>query len=271
VAALARRAVSRPPAVEAARVAALPAPAPLGAASPRPAVLAAPVEAPGAAAMGQEAASPLLALAAARVAAPPAAAMEREAAAWRRPAQAVAALRVAAPLAAASESEAVWRRRVRAAVAARVAAPLAATALRAACSPRVGPAQVLAQQGAVRPAEVAGVPAALPLPWAAVEQAAPTARAPVEMAVVPRKAGWLAAASSLLSGPVLPFRDSQAAYPAVAGREEPLLGLAAVRERQRPEPSAVFRVLLEARHLLPSAAHWGANGTSSVRAAAFPA
>src|SRR5436853_581145 len=81
----------------------------------------------------------------------------------------------AAPLASASVREAAWQRRVRAAVTARVAVQLVATALRAACSRRVQPAprvvaqpaQSLAQQGAVRPTEVSGVPAALPSPWAA--------------------------------------------------------------------------------------------------------
>jgi hypothetical protein len=66
---------------------------------------------------------------------------------------------------------------------------------------------------------------------------------------VQRKAGPPAARYPL-SGPVLPFRDWLAASPVVAGREEPLRGLAPLR---RPELLGVFQRQLEARHLPPSA------------------
>src|SRR5216683_3305890 len=113
-AALARRAVSRPPAAEAARVEALPA-----------------------AALGRGAASPLPAVVAPRVVVPPAALAQE--AAWRRPARAAGAARAATQ-----------------------------------------PAQALAQAGAVTPAEEAEVP------WATAWEAAPAARAPAEVAPVPR-------------------------------------------------------------------------------------
>jgi hypothetical protein len=243
--ALARRAVSRPPAAEAAHVEALPA-----------------------AALGRGAASPLPVVVAPRVVVPSAALAQE--AAWRRPARAVVAPPpVAVLLVAALEQEAAWRRP--AVAAARVESLPAAAGLPAAWGMAravTQPAKALAQRRAVRPAEEAGVPGALPSPWAAAEQAA-AAWAPAEVAPVQRRAGTAVTRCSL-SEAVLRFRDCQAACPAVAEREERPPALPPLRERRREsELLGVFQAQLEARHLRPSAARWYAGGRSWVPAAAF--